>query len=157
MNKIFISSSVVIVDTFVYVLLRSCNDKPDIIRIFYEDIPIPYVIPINIFYILTLFSLVGHSQKWYFFFSQIVLMNFMFKNLLSKLSVVLKEKYDYYHLYSRYFDTNRSILFSIDALYVSLIGSVYMYFTKLKKGPTLLDGIIGLIGYFILTLTFEDL
>ena len=164
LNTLLVGVSVIIIDTIVIFMMKCHQDKPDILRIFYEDIPLVYVIPINISYTLALFTF-SFSSKWYIFITNIIVTNYIFKILLGKASVTLENKYDYFHLYSRYHNmllhpnyyVNHSLFHSLDTLYIIFILLVYISFTNNKLKFNLFHGMTGLVGYFTFSLTFEDL
>ena len=164
MKLVFVGLTVIVIDLITLIIMRYFDDKPDILRIFYQDIPLLYVTPVSMMYVLTLFSF-GYNVTWYKFIGHIIIINSIFKTFLRNLSAILEYKYDYYHLYSRYFSmqlhnnnlVSKIIIYSIDNIYICAMGVLFILLTKLKYKFYPLDGIIGMIAYAIITLTFEDL
>jgi hypothetical protein len=155
--------SFTIVEFICIFLMRCYSDKPDILRIFYEDIPVVYLYGINLFYILIVFHLsfftISNDSHWYVFMGHIIIINIILKFALN-ISAKLLDKYDYYHLYTRYTNVYKNKkYFVVDLLYIIVITVIFVLMNKLlsNKYEKIIQFLFSLFGYALFTLTFEDL
>ena len=160
-----ILSSVLIVEFAVHSILRHIEEKPDIVRILNEDIPVVYSLGTQVMYALFLANMIPIVTNLLSSTRQSILvmwiMHIIFKMIIRLWAPILANKYDYFHLINRYKETYTFIQhIGIDTVYFCSVVTVYslLMFTAnhrlVDKVPYSL--ILSMLGYGVISLTFED-
>lgn len=135
--------------------MKLVEDKPDILRIWYQDIPFLYVVGPSVMYFLTLFQTVdslGMNSL------PILISTHLFIQTILRyfLSSRLQNKYDYFHLLSRYYTEVKLVhRVPVDILYMCGLIVLYRIMDPYLK-DRYMNLLASVVGYIAFTLTFED-
>ena len=102
MNHSLLIVLIFMIEASIMFLMKLVDDKPDILRIWYQDIPLLYVVGPSVMYFLTLFQLVdslGMNSL------PILISTHLFFQMILRyfLSTYFQNKHDYFHLLTRYY------------------------------------------------------
>lgn len=149
----------ILIETITYWIIRNIPEKPEIVRIVYEDVSVVHMVYSKFFFILMLmFTSQSMLQNKYVFLSTVLLLNAIVSTSIYFISLK-NEHYDYYHLYKRYItELGLICVLCYHSLYLACLILMYMSFVKYCTSyVNLLQFTIYLIAYLFTTLSFEDL
>ena len=165
-HKALIILSVLIVELAITYTLRHIDGKPDIVRILYEDIPLVYSIGLQITYALfvsNVMQLAGHIPCHHTgqYFIMVWIIHIVFKMIIRLWSPIIANRFDYFHLLKRYTETYTFIQhIGIDTIYLWFVVMLYSLFNLSTKHHFVRDVplslLLSILGYGIISLTFED-
>lgn len=157
MNHTLLIIIIFVIEVSIMSIMKLYKDKPDILRIWYQDIPFLYVVGPSVMYFLALFQLVGMNTmgiKSIFIFIGV---HILIKRIIQYISsIYLQEKYDYFRLLTRYHsDLYRYQYICADILYIIGLILLYQMMNPYVK-DRYMNILISIVGYIAFTLTFED-
>ena len=155
MNKSLLIILIFMIEVSIRFCMKLVDDKPDILRIWYQDIPFLYVVGPSVMYFLTLFQTVdslGINSL------PILISTHLFIQTILRyfLSSRLQNKYDYFHLLSRYYTEVKLVhRVPVDILYMCGLIVLYRIMNPYLK-DRYMNLLASVVGYIAFTLTFED-
>lgn len=152
MNHSLLIVLIFMIEASIMFLMKLVDDKPDILRIWYQDIPFLYVVGPSVMYFLTLFQLVGMISM------PILISIHLFNQTILRyfLSSRLQTKYDYFHLLTRYYTEVKLIhRVAADVSYICGLIGLYRIMNPYMK-DRYMNLLASVVGYIAFTLTFED-
>ena len=155
MNKSLLIILIFMIEVSIRFCMKLVEDKPDILRIWYQDIPFLYVVGPSVMYFLTLFQTVdslGINSL------PILISTHLFIQTILRyfLSSRLQNKYDYFHLLSRYYTEVKLVhRVPVDILYMCGLIVLYRIMNPYLK-DRYMNLLASVVGYIAFTLTFED-
>lgn len=155
MNQSLLIILIFMIEVSIRFCMKLVEDKPDILRIWYQDIPFLYVVGPSVMYFLTLFQTVdslGINSL------PILISTHLFIQTILRyfLSSRLQNKYDYFHLLSRYYTEVKLVhRVPVDILYMCGLIVLYRIMNPYLK-DRYMNLLASVVGYIAFTLTFED-
>lgn len=155
MNQSLLIVLIFMIEVSIRFCMKLVEDKPDILRIWYQDIPFLYVVGPSVMYFLTLFQTVdslGMNSL------PILISTHLFIQTILRyfLSSRLQNKYDYFHLLSRYYTEVKLVhRVPLDILYMCGLIVLYRIMNPYLK-DRYMNLLASVVGYIAFTLTFED-
>lgn len=155
MNQSLLIILIFMIEVSIRFCMKLVDDKPDILRIWYQDIPFLYVVGPSVMYFLTLFQTVdslGMNSL------PILISTHLFIQTILRyfLSSRLQNKYDYFHLLSRYYTEVKLVhRVPVDILYMCGLIVLYRIMNPYLK-DRYMNLLASVVGYIAFTLTFED-
>lgn len=155
MNHSLLIVLIFMIEASIMFLMKLVDDKPDILRIWYQDIPLLYVVGPSVMYFLTLFQLVdslGMNSL------PILISTHLFFQMILRyfLSTYFQNKHDYFHLLTRYYTEIKLVhRVAADTFYICGLIVLYRIMNPYMK-DRLLNLLASVVGYIAFTLTFED-
>lgn len=155
MNQSLLIILIFMIEVSIRFCMKLVEDKPDILRIWYQDIPFLYVVGPSVMYFLTLFQTVdslGMNSL------PILISTHLFIQTILRyfLSSRLQNKYDYFHLLSRYYTEVKLVhRVPVDILYMCGLIVLYRIMDPYLK-DRYMNLLASVVGYIAFTLTFED-
>lgn len=155
MNQSLLIILIFMIEVSIRFCMKLVEDKPDILRIWYQDIPFLYVVGPSVMYFLTLFQTVdslGMNSL------PILISTHLFIQTILRyfLSSRLQNKYDYFHLLSRYYAEVKLVhRVPVDILYMCGLIVLYRIMNPYMK-VRYMNLLASVVGYIAFTLTFED-
>ena len=141
------------IEVVVQRMIKFTKNKPDILRIWYEDVPFTHIVGPSVLYYIALFQFLDMN------ISPIVLcIHLLNKTLIRCASLYAKNKYDYFNLLHRYHETF-SIYnhFLIETVYLVVVIGVFKLVSYVNNIPsTYLNLMVSALVFMAITLTFED-
>lgn len=152
MNHSLLIVLIFMIEASIILLMKLVDDKPDILRIWYQDIPLLYVVGPSVMYFLTLFQLVGMISM-----PILISIHLFFQMILRYfLSTYFQNKHDYFHLLTRYYTEVKLVhRVAADALYICGLIVLYRIMNPYMK-DRYMNLLASVVGYIAFTLTFED-
>jgi len=152
MNHSLLIVLIFMIEVSIRFCMKLVDDKPDILRIWYQDIPFLYVVGPSVMYFLTLFQLVGGLGMNY-----VIILHLFIQTILRYfLSSRLQTKYDYFHLLTRYYTEVKLVhRVAADAFYICGLIVLYHIMNPYMK-DRYMNLLASVVGYIAFTLTFED-
>ena len=155
MNQSLLIILIFMIEVSIRFCMKLVADKTDILRIWYQDIPFLYVVGPSVMYFLTLFQTVdslGMNSL------PILISTHLFIQTILRyfLSSRLQNKYDYFHLLSRYYTEVKLVhRVPVDILYMCGLIVLYRIMDPYLK-DRYMNLLASVVGYIAFTLTFED-
>ena len=155
MNQSLLIILIFMIEVSIRFCMKLVEDKPDILRIWYQDIPFLYVVGPSVMYFLTLFQTVNSLGMNSL---PILISTHLFIQTILRyfLSSRLQNKYDYFHLLSRYYTEVKLVhRVPVDILYMCGLIVLYRIMNPYLK-DRYMNLLASVVGYIAFTLTFED-
>lgn len=155
MNQSLLIVLIFMIEVSIRFCMKLVEDKPDILRIWYQDIPFLYVVGPSVMYFLTLFQMVdslGMNSL------PILISTHLFIQTILRyfLSTYFQNKYDYFHLLSRYYTEVKLVhRVPVDVLYMCGLIVLYRIMNPYMK-DRYMNLVASVVGYIAFTSTFED-